>query len=210
VIKDNIITIRYRPEALARYCFIYEYWRKGKVSKSMCDSYLDGESDHIFCRWGEKFSSKTVYWTVSAVVAKMFFEIQHHSWYVKNAKDHNVDMSDNHIQYHVRKVAILSTIYDMYLDFFNYRSAQLFGGEDELYTIFKIHHEVAKLHDDAMDKYHGEDGEVDLDMFGRREILFTVMCQLTRIKINDYKVIKDFKRVTIEEWKDGTYPKRPL
>jgi hypothetical protein len=210
MIKDNIITLRYRPDARRKYCFKYEYWRNGKVSKSMCRSQIDCPSDSIFGSWGDKFSGKNRYYNLSAYVAYVFFTCCHHAWYLDICKDNKDFDEDQDIKYHKQKLAIYSVIYDMFLDFFDSRSAQLFGGEDDLYMIFKIHHEVFKIHDVSMSKISKDPDNVDLDEFSKKEILFKVMCDITKIRFNDYKIVKDFKRVKIEEWKDGTYPKSPV
>ncbi len=205
MIKDNIITIRYRPKAKLRYCFKYEYWRNGRVSKSMCDSHLSCETDHILGVWGDKFSGKTLYWNVSSYVAKIFQRCCHHAYYVSQAKD----FGDKMIKHHKESLAVLSVVYDIFLDFLKSRSSQLFGNENDLYILFKIHHEISKLHDESMKKYYKDDGKTDLVEFHVRDILFNIMCEITRIRINDYEIVKDFKKITIKEWENGTYPKKP-
>lgn len=182
MIKDQVITVEYRPHSRFKHRFKYTVWRKGKPVKSRCSRDID--SDFVVCAF-KKSERYPLRLRMSTVIGHLLRYRKHH----KEWMELDGERVYNTIYYNILNFAI-KTIAD-YLErwgrVYKFKLSEHDGKEDEeygtdLFDVFRIYAFFQRWHDEIPKAVDEMSHESDF----KRNAYWMIMKQLMRVREWDF------------------------
>jgi hypothetical protein len=210
MIYDDIITVEYNPlSRRMKHRYIIKYWKNGKVRKKFCWWDALGVTDTVLGKWGQEYTSKYIWYTLSAVMATIWEDCRNSWGYYDLLKTKDVEDKDSRVQ-HQAAFEIKKYVYNSAHSYIN-NACKGFNYHGRLYdtaSFFYIHQRLMKAYVDILDlqnSYKTLDEFYDKDYMNwcKKEMMFGLITWFHRIKINDIDNFLLFGEIDETQWTYG-------